>query len=486
MRLETLLQGVTHQEADDALLAVEISDLTNDSRKVQQNHLYVAIRGSQLDGHQFASAALLQGAACVLVEEDLGLDGQVIVSDTKQAYASVCATWFSHPAKEMTLMAVTGTNGKTSTTSMIHSILTHAGYQAGLMGTIAASYGTVTKEMPHTTPDAYLFQQLLREMADAGCSHVVLEASSMALSQERLYGTTFEVCVFTNLSPDHLDYHPHMEEYFEAKAALFLMGKQALVNLGDLYGRRLKERLGEQCRTFLVAEGKAAWEEANADFCGRNLSCSVSGVSFDVVEEGNSYPVSFAIPGRYSAENALAAVAVCRMLEIPIEAIQQALGTIKTIRGRCEVLYQSDTLTVIGDYAHTPDGIRNILQTLKEIAPARLVALFGCGGDRDRSKRPLMAAAACESADFVIITSDNPRSEDPQAIIDEILPGCVTGVPYRVIPDRTEAITFAMKQAQPHDLVVLLGKGHETYQVLQQGKIHYDEREIVGNIAKTL
>lgn len=484
MKLLDLLDGVAYEKVSSSLLEYQISDITNDSRKVKPDDLYVAIRGGQVDGHQFVAAAVAQGARCVLVEEDMGVDCQVIVPDTKRAYALVCANLFSHPARELTLVAVTGTNGKTSTTSMMQTILSHAGYRTGLIGTIAVSYGDVVKETAHTTPDAYVFQQTLREMVEAGCSHAVLEASSMALSQERLYGTEFEICVFTNLSPDHLDYHASMEQYFDAKATLFPMGKSALVNIGDPYGRRLHDQLGGRCRTFLLEDPERG--DDGADFYATNVTCCVEGVSFEVTQGGQTDAVFFAIPGRYSAENALAAIGVCRMMGLPMAVIIEALGTITNIRGRCEVLYQSDTLTVIGDYAHTPDGIKNILQTLREIAPARLVALFGCGGDRDHHKRPLMATAAGTYADLVIVTSDNPRSEDPGAIIDQILTGCVPEVDYLVIPDRTEAITVAMTNAQERDLVVLLGKGHETYQVLQQGKIHYDEREIVADIAATL
>lgn len=485
MKLSQILHGINvKSDYHD----INITDITNDSRTIAAGCIYVAIQGESTDGHKFVSEVLKNGAATVLVQRDMGVANQIVVADTKKAYALACANFFKNPSGAMTLIGVTGTNGKTSTTSIIKNILQATGVKTGLIGTIEISYGDVVKETPHTTPDAYLFQQTLREMADAGCRYVVLEVSSHALIQQRVYGTCFEICVFTNLSPEHLDYHESMEAYFAAKTKLFRMGKSYLANANDPYGRRLATLLGEQCRTFLVehAAGEDSGHGVHADFYACDVICQVDSVQFRMLHDGVTCKVAFAIPGRYSVENALAAIGVCKMLGISMETIVKALSSMKSIRGRSEILYQNDTITVIGDYAHTPDGIKNILESLSQVTQGRLVAVFGCGGDRDKIKRPLMAKACEKYADFIVVTSDNPRSEDPEAIIADIVPGFSPDTPYAIYPDRTQAIRYAITHAKPNDMIVLLGKGHEDYQVLKQGKIHYDEREIVAQIVGSM
>lgn len=474
MKLSQLLAGVACGDFCDR----EVVDLTNDSRKVKQGFLYVAIAGSAADGHAYAASAVEKGAVAVLVERDLGLPEQILVPDTRKAYALACAQFFNNPSEKIKLIGVTGTNGKTSITTMVKHVLDAVGLRTGLIGTIQIEYGDVVRENNSTTPDAYVLHGILAEMVQAGCQYVVMEASSHALDQERLYGCHFAVCAFSNLTQDHLDYHKNMEEYFEAKCKLFPMGEAQVINVRDAYGKQLTKRY-PKALTFSI-------EDQSADFYAHDIECSPGDVSFCLRAQEVEVRLHFAIPGLYSVENALTAIGICRTLGISMNDIAKAIQNIKGISGRCEVIYRDDSITVIRDYAHTPDGVENILSSAKEYVNGRLVALFGCGGDRDRTKRPKMAQAAAQYADFVVVTSDNPRSEDPQAIIDEVLPGLPESVPYAVYVDRREAIAFAMQSAQPGDTIMLLGKGHEDYQVLKNGTIHFDEREVVQEIAQSL
>ena len=476
MRLSQLLEGI---ELLSPYHDREIREIRNHSGSVEPGDLYAAIRGTNADGHRFVQDALDRGAAAVMVDHDMGLENQLVVRDTRRAYALICANRFENPSRQLKLIGVTGTNGKTSTTTIIKSVLEAAGLKAGLIGTIQIEYGGVTRPNPNTTPDAYLFQKTLREMLDAGCSYVVSEISSHALDQERVYGCSFEVCAFTNLTQDHLDYHKDMEDYFQAKKKLFSMGRVSVLNLHDPYGRRLAQELDGPKVTFSVSDPEA-------DFSAGEIVCSADSVHFRMTHAGVTSKVAFAIPGLYSVENALAAISVCHVLGVSMETIISALAQVRGVRGRCEIIHSDSRCLVICDYAHTPDGIENILSSLRAVSAGRIVAVFGCGGDRDRLKRPLMAAACEKYADFIIVTSDNPRSEDPEAIIRDILPGLSGRVPFVQRTDRTEAIRYAMEHAQQNDVIVLLGKGHETYQVLKNHTIHYDEREVVAQIAGEL
>lgn len=469
MNLSELFSGI---ETGTRLWEGKITGITNDSRRVEPGAVYAAIPGAKADGHDYAESALKRGAAAVVVERDLGLERQILVADSRKAYALLCANWFHNPSKKLTLIGVTGTNGKTSVTTMIKHILEDAGFMTGLIGTIQIEFGSVVRENPNTTPDAYLFQQTLREMADAGCQYVVSEISSHALAQDRVYGCHFKVCAFTNLTQDHLDYHKDMEDYYQAKKKLFSMGDVSIVNTRDPYGKRLAQELGEGVITF-------SREDPKADFYAGDIVCRPDSVHYSMSHNGIVSRIQFAIPGLYSVENTLAAIAVCAQLGISVDNIVTALGKMNGVTGRGEIICHNDRFTVIRDYAHTPDGIENVLKSMKDCSTGRLVALFGCGGDRDRTKRPKMAAACCRYADFVIVTSDNPRSEDPDAIIQEILPGMAEGVEYVTITNRKEAIYYAMDHAQQGDVIILLGKGHETYQVLKEGTIHFDEKEVV-------
>lgn len=452
----------------------EITGLTDDSRKVQPDMVFACIRGEHFDGHSAAAEMLEHGAAAVLVDHDLGLgDRQILTEDTRALYGKLCAAWFGHPERKMHFVGVTGTNGKTTITNLIKHILTKNGHTVGLIGTIQNEIGSQVVHTDNTTPFVYDLMALYRKMADAGCDYVVMEVSSFGLVQQRIGDTHFDAAVFTNLTQDHLDYHGTMEQYYQAKKLLFSRCDQAVIDTDDSYGERL---FGE-----IACPGISYGSSNQADFYADAIKLRADGTSFWLCCGGKSYPVHLHLTGMFNVSNALAAVAACHALGMPLGRILAALETCTGVRGRCEVIPIDRDFTVICDYAHTPDAVENILRSVKEYTKGRLICLFGCGGNRDATKRPKMAQAAAKYADFLMVTSDNPRDEAPEAIIADILTGLEgSEVPYEVVVDRKEAILRSMQLAQPGDVIVLAGKGHEDYQVLPDGvHIHMDEREIV-------
>lgn len=469
MRLKQLMEGTGGSAGFDC----EITGIVNDSRKAGPGSAFVCIRGVQTDGHRFAAKAAEQGAAAIICEEDLGLPCQVIVPDTHLAYGRMAANFYGNPAGKLRLVGVTGTKGKTTITNLIKTILVHSGQKVGLIGTVQNEIGDEIIHAENTTPDAMELEELYARMVEAGCSYCVMEVSSHALDQHRIGDSHYETAVFTNLTHEHLDYHGDMEHYFAAKEKLFSICDSAVLNLDDPYGRRLAETVQVPFLTFSL--------EQEADLTARDIICHADSVDFVLCARGVESRLHFNMPGLFSVKNALAAAGACLQLGVCLDHIISALASVQGVRGRIEIIPTGRNFTVITDYAHSPDSLENVLSALKETVKGRLVALFGCGGDRDRTKRPLMAAAAARHADHLIITSDNPRTEDPQAIIDEILPG-LTGfsVPYDVIVNRREAIHFAVKNAQPGDTIVLAGKGHEDYQIIGHEKFHFDEREVVA------
>ncbi len=473
MNLADILEGLSAETALPGDLPVR--KIRNRAQQVEAGDVYAAIRGTKTDGHELISMALERGAAAIVSDHDLGRAEQIVVPDTRKAWALMSANFFGHPSARLKLVGVTGTNGKTSVTTMLKRILDDVGIKTGLIGTIQAEYGDQVVKTQTTTPDAFELQQLLAQMVREGCEVVVMEVSSHGLRQERLYGCRFDIGVFTNLSQDHLDYHKDMEDYYQAKRKLFDMCDLAVVNLRDGYGRRLLSEISIPKVTFSAIQPEA-------DFSASEITCKREGVSFRLRHQEVLGKVAFAIPGFYSVENALAAMAAGAQPGVGMKTMITALGKISGIRGRSEVVYHSKNFTVICDYAHTPDGILNVLSTLRECAQHRLVVLFGCGGDRDHDKRPQMAKACEQYADFIIVTSDNPRSENPEKIISEILPGFSEGAEFTVVPDRREAISYGISHAKPGDTLVLLGKGHETYQIIKEKTIPFDERKIVKEI----
>ena len=474
MKLQELMKNTGAAGMPDR----EATGVVNDSRQVKPGDVFVCIRGAQSDGHRYAAAAAAQGAAAIVCEEDVGLENQILVPDTHLAYSRMASNFYGNPEKKLRLVGVTGTKGKTTVTSLIKRILTQSGQKVGLIGTIQNEIGEQVIHAENTTPDAMELESLYARMVEAGCTFCVMEVSSHALDQQRIGDSHYETAVFTNLSHEHLDYHRDMEDYFEAKAKLFAICDSAVINRDDEYGRRLLERHPE-AMTFSLEE--------EADLTAKEIVCHAESVDFLLCAGGVESRVHFGMPGRFSVRNALAAAGACLQLGVSLNTIISALSSTSGVRGRIETIPTGRDFTVITDYAHSPDSLENVLSSLKETVKGRLVALFGCGGDRDRTKRPLMAAAAARHADALIITSDNPRTEDPQAIIGEILPGLEGfSVPYTVIVNRREAIFHAVRTAQPGDTIVLAGKGHEDYQIIGHEKFHFDEREVVAEALAAL
>ena len=450
----------------------EVVSITCDSRKVETGSLFVCIEGTAVDGHRFAEAAQAAGAL-VLVQRDLGLPNQLMAADTRMAWAQICANWFGRPAARVKMIGVTGTNGKTTTTTLIKSMLEHEGYKVGLIGTIHNLIGDRVLPSHHTTPDPYDLQCLLAEMAGEGCDYCVMEVSSHALHQHRVAGCTYELGVFTNLTQDHLDYHGTMENYMLAKKELFAISRAGLVNADDVWAAPISDGVACPMETYSI--------KGEADYAARDMQFRADGVDFTLVCAQGTAAVKMQIPGEFSVYNGLCAATVCLKLGIPFDRVVEALSAASGVKGRAEVVPTGRDFTVVIDYAHTPDGLDNICRTLKQCCEGRLVTLFGCGGDRDRTKRPLMAQAAAALSDYLVITSDNPRSENPAAIIADIVAGLTdTTTPYTVVENRIEAIHWAIANAQPGDTILLAGKGHETYQILADKTIHLDEREVVA------
>ncbi len=471
MKLSKLLEGMavvmTCQD-------VEVSALCRDSRNMIPGCLFVCVVGTKIDSHQFAAQALEQGAVAVVCERDMGLARQILVEDSRAAWAQLSANWFERPAEKLRLIGITGTNGKTSTSYLLKGILERAGYTVGLIGTIQNMIGERVVQTGHTTPDPYELQQLFAEMVGAGCTYAVMEVSSHALDQERVGNCRFAVGAFTNLTQDHLDYHGTMEQYALAKKRLFRMSDAVVINVDDPWHRTMQEGIAAPIITYST-------KTTEATYTAHNLRQRPDGVDFELVAVGSIGRVKLKTPGLFSAYNALAAAACALTIGIPFDEVVAALCEANIVKGRAEVVPTNRNFTVVIDYAHTPDGLKNICETLNSCKAGRLVTVFGCGGDRDRTKRPKMAAVAKALSDFMVVTSDNPRTEDPRAIIDEIVAGIEPSqVPYVVIEDRREAIRWAIHNAKDGDTVLLAGKGHETYQILKSGKVHLDEREVVA------
>lgn len=477
MKLSSVLHSV---QAGPLFADPDVTALCRDSRKVSAGCVFVCIKGTGVDSHAFAADAVAKGAAAIVVERDLGLPNQVIVPNSRTAWGQMSANWFGHPSKRLHLIGVTGTNGKTSSTYLLKAILEEAGHTVGLIGTIRNLIGDREIAAGHTTPDAYDLQDMFAQMADAGCDYAVMEISSHALDQGRVEGCHFDAGIFTNLTQDHLDYHGTMEAYAAAKKRLFSLCDVAVLNKDDAWYPVMSAAL--PCKAVTFSE-----KDNSADHVAHNITERPDGVTFDMVSPGAIGRVRLATPGRFSVYNALCAASCAYTLGIPFETITQALSRAGIVKGRAEVVPTGRDFTVVIDYAHTPDGLVNICNTLNACKVGRLVTVFGCGGDRDRTKRPKMGAAAAQLSDFVVVTSDNPRSEEPQAIIDDILPGVKeAGTPYIVIPNRVEAIRWAVTNAESGDTVLLAGKGHETYQILKEGTIHLDEREVVAEALEVL
>ena len=474
MKLKELLNGIEICSAA-ADLEMEISGVSYDSRTTQPGDLFVAMTGFATDGHAYIGKAAAAGAAAVLCERvPESSVPYVQVADSRRALAVLGANWFGHPADDMTMVAVTGTNGKTTTTYLIKHILEQTrGAKVGLIGTNQNMIGEEIIPTERTTPESFEVQKLFARMRDAGCGYVVMETSSHALALDRVYGVHYAVGIFTNLTQDHLDFHQTMEAYCDAKAILFRNCGVGVCNADSEWTERLLREA--TCEKYFYAE------RAEADLRAEDVVLESDHISFTAVTKTERVPVRVNIPGGFMVYNALDALGAVLALGISLEEAAEALSRVSHVKGRVEVVpTPGKDYTILIDYAHSPDGMVNVLSSVKGFAKGRTVALFGCGGDRDRTKRPKMGAVAAEIADFVIVTTDNPRTEKPADIIADILPGLEGfDTPYIVVEDRIEAIHWAMDHAEAGDVIVLCGKGHETYQEINHVKHHMDEREIV-------
>lgn len=475
MRLKALLSGV-------ALLGgfadedVEISGISYDTRTIQPGELFVALTGYKTDGHRFLREAVEKGAAAVICHKAPEEPGPwLIAADTRAALATVSANWFGRPADELTVIGVTGTNGKTTTTYLLKAMLEGVlGAKVGLMGTNQNMIGEEVIPAHRTTPESWEVQKLLRDMADSGCTHVVMEVSSHALALHRVDGISFQAGIFTNLTRDHLDFHGTMEEYRRVKGLLFRQTGTAVLNLDDEAGRYYASIV--TCPALTYSENKD-----QADVTAKNIRLFPDRVEFEALTTGAIARVRLPIPGGFTIYNALGVIACGLALKLPLPQVCASLAEAKGVKGRIEVVPTPTDYAVIIDYAHTPDALENILTTVRDFTPGRVICLFGCGGDRDRSKRPVMGAIAAELADLVVLTSDNPRTEDPEAILADIQAGMEgSDTPCMVVPHRREAIRRALDEAKSGDTVVLAGKGHETYQEIGTRRRHLDEREEVA------
>src|SRR5437879_2700843 len=480
MQLKTLAGAIPIRQLIGTLDRT-VESIAYDSRRVQKNGLFVALRGEKNDGHEFIGQAIEKGAAVIVAEREEKHPRAtcVVVENTRSALADLAAIFYGRPAQRLKLAAVTGTNGKTTTTFLIKHICEKAGLRCGLIATVRYEIGERILPAIRTTPESLDVQELLAQIANAGCRAAALEVSSHALAQERTRSLEWNVAVFTNLTQDHLDFHGTMENYFEAKASLFtgLAGQKqktkpiASVNIDDRYGQQLLRRIGKSVSVVTYGMG------SRADFRASNYRAEFTGTSYQLDAHGKSYLVRLPLIGRFNVTNSIAALAAADALGINLRTAVLGLAKAPQVPGRLELVPAKRQFQVFVDYAHTPDALGNVLKTLRELQPNQLIAVFGCGGNRDRQKRPLMAEMADRLADYSIITSDNPRKEDPSAIIAETEKGFRSNR-YEKIVDRTEAINRAVALARPRDIVLVAGKGHENYQEFADYTIPFDDIQV--------
>ena len=473
----------------------DISGIETDSRKVKPGDLFICLPGHTVDGHQFAAQAVQQGAKALVVERDVDVPGvpKLVVKDSRFAMAVISNHFFGYPSQELKLIGVTGTNGKTTTTFLIEHILRNHGFRTGLMGTIQMKIGDCVFDVKNTTPDALELQKNFRRMADIGTDYCVMEVSSHALEQGRVKGCDFRTALFTNLTQDHLDYHRTMDKYREAKGLLFArLGntfsrqassrKFAVLNADDPASSYFQKQTSAEVITYGIDNA--------ADVRAENIRMTGQGTEFTVKSFAGEARVALQLFGRFNVYNALGAIAATLVEGVPLSVVTASLEQVKGVPGRFESVREGQDFLVIVDYAHTPDSLENVLKTITDFAAARIICVVGCGGDRDRGKRPIMAQIAARYSDYTIITSDNPRSEDPEQIMREMEKGLIDqGVSrqcYELIADRKKAIEKAVEMASPKDVVLIAGKGHETYQEIQGVRHDFDDRLVAKNAIRRI
>lgn len=476
MKLASLLPELQANFASCPLLEAEITAITQDSRQMQPGALFFYTGANP----NYLQQAVEKGAAAVVCQSGCGLPNQLVVPNVRRAYSLACGNFYGNPANRLHLIGVTGTNGKTSITYLLHHILMANGVKTGLIGTVCSKIGNMELAAHYTTPDAAQLHQLLAQMEKAGCTHVVMEASSHALAQHRLAGCTFDCGVLSNLTQDHLDYHKTMENYYQAKKQLFLQSKHAVLNWDDSIGKRLAGECPCPVTTYSIAD-------THADYTAMQIEPGPGANRFFAVGKSEISRVNLPMPGRFSVSNAMAALTAAQQLGLPLEAAAQSLNCCPGVPGRMEVLPSKADFTVMRDYAHTGDGLEKVLTMVRQYAGGRVITLFGCAGQRDRAKRREMGAIAARYSDMVILTSDNPRQEPEEQIAQDTLPGLLEyKTPFRVILDREEAITFAFNQCKKGDILLLAGKGHEDYQALKDKTIYFDEKALVARLSNPI
>ena len=485
MQLKGLLEGQEYKILQGEIKC-NIRGINNDSRKVEDGYVFIAIKGFEQDGHMYIGQAINNGATAIVLEDVTLYKGKipedivvVEVENGRKVLAFMATHFYNQPSSQFKLCGVTGTNGKTSTVFLINNILEYVKRKTGLIGTILNKIGDEKFETERTTPESIEVKRLFKQMADANVQDVIMEVSSHALDLYRVAYTQFDVAVFTNLSLDHLDYHKTMENYRDAKLKLFKMAKIGIINIDDEVGRYIMKH--SECQQYLTYSIK----EPNATLFASNIKNHLSGVTFDLIYQSQKYPVILQTPGDFSVYNGLAAIGASLSLNVKVEEIIEALEGNSRIKGRFETIESPQGYIAIVDYAHAPDGLENVLCSMKGFAPKRIITVFGCGGDRDKSKRPIMGEIGGKYSDYCIITSDNPRTENPESILDGVEKGIKkTECPYLRITDRREAIERALEFAEKEDLILVAGKGHEDYQIIGKVKIHFDDAEIIKNYIK--
>ncbi|GAA0743774.1 UDP-N-acetylmuramoyl-L-alanyl-D-glutamate--2,6-diaminopimelate ligase [Clostridium oceanicum] len=484
MKLCNLLKGVEY-----SLLfgneKISLNKIEYDSRKVNKGDAFVCVEGYSTDGHKYAKKAYESGAKLIVCEKDLeNIDSYkdctiLKVSNSRRALAKMGANFYENPGDKIKIIGITGTNGKTTTTFMLKSILEEVGYKVGLVGTIANYIGNKKIESHRTTPESLELQKLFKDMVDAKVDYCVMEVSSHSLYLDRVYGIEFSEGIFTNLTQDHLDFHKTFENYYKSKLILFKNSKHSVINLDDSYGSKVSKDIKENILTYGI--------EKECSLKAENINMHSRGIDFEVEYKGRRESIALNIPGKYNISNALGCIGACILEGIYLKDIKKGLENMKSVPGRCEIVTKDYDLgyDVIVDYAHTPDGLENILNTAREFTKGRLISVFGCGGDRDKTKRPIMGKIGSDLSDIAIITSDNPRTEDPSLIIEDVVEG-IEKNNHIVVENRREAIKKSMEIAKKGDVIVVAGKGHEDYQILKNETIHFDEREVIRDIIKEL
>lgn len=480
MKLKDLLKD-TNYSIISGNEDIDINKIEYDSRKIEKGDLFFCIEGFKTDGHNFATKAVEKGAIALVCQKDLSLDTDATVikiDDTRKGLAIAASRIYGEPSNKLKMIGITGTNGKTTSTYMMKAILEEAGYKVGLIGTIANYVGEEKIPSHRTTPESLELHELFRNMVNKDVTYCVMEVSSHSLALNRVHGIRFSEAIFTNLTQDHLDFHETFENYYNAKLILFENSEDSIINYDDEYGKRVYKDVDNNKITFGIESGR--------DLTAENIKMHSRGVEFDLIYKDKKVNINLNIPGRYNIYNALGSAAACLNEGISIESVKKGLERV-FVPGRCELVSKNYDLNfeIIVDYAHSPDGLENILKTVREFTKGRLISVFGCGGDRDKTKRPIMGEIASRLSNIAVITSDNPRTEEPEAIIQDILRG-IEGDNYIVIENRREAIKKAMEIAEKDDIIVIAGKGHEDYQELKDRVIHFDEREVIADIIKEL